>query len=118
MTIFLCCNADGSEKLRATVINNTAYPVAFKAAKINVQNLPVHCRHNRKGWMLSGLWYEFMNSLNERMRIQDHHIILLADNAPTHPSPLSSPLNYMGPAPSALANINVYYLPPNTTAFL
>jgi len=35
MTIFLYCNADGSEKLRATVINNAAYPVAFKAAKIN-----------------------------------------------------------------------------------
>jgi len=55
MTISLCCNTDGSEKLRATVINNAAYPVAFKAAKINVQNLPVHYRHHKKGWMLSGL---------------------------------------------------------------
>jgi len=99
MTIFLCYNVDESEKLRATVINNAAYPVAFKAAKINVHNLPVHYQHNKKGWMLSGLWYEFLNSLNERMRIQDRHIILLADNAPAHSSPLDPPQNYMGPTP-------------------
>ena len=118
MTVFLCCNADGSEKLRATVINNIAYPVAFRTAKINIHNLPVYYRHNKKGWMLSGLWYEFLNSLNERMRIQDRHIILLADNAPTHPSPLNPPSNYTGPIPSVLSHVRVYYLPPNTTAFL
>ena len=42
---------------------------------------------------------------------------MLANNAPTHPSPLSPPLNYTGPTP-VLTHIKVYYLPPNTTAFL
>jgi len=68
--------------------------------------------------MLSGLWYEFLNSLNEQMRIQDRHIILLADNAPTHPPPSTTPLNYTGPTPPVLTHVKVHYLPPNTTAFL
>ena len=92
--------------------------MAFRAAKVNVHNLPVKYRHNKKGWMLSGLWYEFLNSLNKEICIQDCHIILLADNAPSHPSLLSPPTNYSGPIPLELTHIKVHYLPPNTTAFL
>ena len=52
------------------------------------------------------------------MRIQYRNFILLTDNALTYRSPLSPPLNYTGPTPSLLTNVKVYYLPPNTTAFL
>jgi len=65
--------------------------------------------------MLSGLWYEFLNSLNEQMRIQDRHIIL-ADNTLTHHPPSTPPLNYTGPTPSVLTRVKIHYLPPNTTA--
>ncbi|RPB25967.1 hypothetical protein L211DRAFT_782102, partial [Terfezia boudieri ATCC MYA-4762] len=60
--------------------------------------------------------HEFLKSLNEHMRIEGRHIILLADNASSHPAPSTPPINYTGPMPSQLTNITLRYLPSNTSA--
>jgi len=68
--------------------------------------------------MLSGLWYEYPRAFNQDMKQQNHHIILLVDNAPTHPRPTSPPKDYEDPPPPELTNVRLEYLPPNTTAYL
>jgi len=60
ISVFLTCNADGSEKLETMVIGRAATPVAFRQAGYvgEKKNLPVAYHHNSKAWMLSGIWYQ------------------------------------------------------------
>lgn len=118
ITTFHVTNADGSEKRKLLVIGRAQTPQAFRKNKINIHNLPITYWFNKKAWMLSGLWYEFLRTLNEEMRIARRNIALLSDNCPSHPHPNSPPENYEGPSPPSLTNITLIYLPPNTTSHL
>jgi len=118
ITTFHSVNADGSEKERLTVIGRAQNPQAFRRHKINPHNLPVTYRYNRKAWMLSGIWYEYLRKLNDKMRIQGRKIILITDNCPSHPRPDSPPDNYEGPIPPTLTHLKLLYLPPNSTSKL
>ena len=64
-------NADGSEKLDPIVIGHGKIPVAFRNAKINPNNLPAVYHYNRKAWMPSGIWFEFLIKLNQQMADQN-----------------------------------------------
>ena len=84
---------------------------------INPQNLPVSYRYNKKAWMLSGIWYEFLSSLNKEMAKQKRQIALVTDNCPGHPRPENPPKDYTGPPPPILTHVKLVYLPKNTTPF-
>ena len=118
ITTFHTVNADGTEKKCLTVIGRAETPQAFRRNRININNLPIIYRYNKKAWMLSGLWYEYLRNFDQEMRIQRRNIILITDNCPSHPHPNSPPENYEGPAPPVLTNITLLYLPPNTTSKL
>lgn len=118
VTTFHCVNSDGSEKRRITVIGRAQTPQAFRQQNINPANLPITYRYNKKSWMLTGLWYEFLRAINDEMRISGRHIALITDNCPTHPLPEQPPLNYTGPPPPVMTNVTLIYLPPNTTSKL
>jgi len=118
ITTFHIINETGTDKRKIWVIGRAERPHAFRQNRINPANLPVIYRHNKKAWLLTGLWYEFLRGLNEEMRIARRHIALVTDNCPTHPPPTSPPIDYKGPPPPVLTNITLVYLPPNTTSFL
>ena len=54
------------------------------------------------------IWNDYLKKLDSRIRVQNRHILLLVDNAPTHA--LYENTN--------LTNIVIEYLPPNTTSHL
>ena len=118
--MFLTCNADGSEKLPPMVIGRAATPKAFRAAKVNPNNLPVLYKHNKRAWMLSGLWYEYLGALDKEMKKQGRRILLITDNCPSHPLLTEPPQNYPedAPPPPVLSCVTLCYLPKNTTPFL
>lgn len=58
--------------------------------------------------MQVSVWRDYLNKLNQLIRRQNRKILLLADNAPTH----------LMDETIQLSNINVHFLPPNTTAHL
>jgi len=118
ITTFHIINGAGTHKRKLWVIGCAERPHAFRQNRINPANLPVIYRHNKKAWLLTGLWYEFLRGLNDKMRIARQHIALVTDNCPTHPPPTSPPIDYKGPPPPVLTHITLVYLPPNTTAFL
>jgi len=60
---------------------------------VNPQNLPVVSR-NKKAWMKSEIWYEYLHQLNTEMRISGRHIIQVTDNCPSHPPVDEPPKNY------------------------
>lgn len=51
------------------------------------------------------------------MRIALHQVILISDNAPTHPHPLSPPKSYSGSPQPHLTNVQLIYIDPNLSAF-
>ena len=118
ITIFHVTNADRSGKQKVLVIGRVQTPQAFRKNKINIDHLPITYRFNKKTWMLSGLWYEFLRTLDQEMRIARGNITLLNDNYPSHSHPNSLPENYEGPPPPSLTNITRIYLPPNTCSHL
>jgi hypothetical protein len=56
LTIALCCNGSGTHKLAPLVIGKYAKPRCFK--NVNVDNLGVMYKANKKAWMTAVLFQE------------------------------------------------------------
>ena len=102
MTVMLCSNMDGSEKLKPLVIGKFKNPRCFK----NVQSLPVTYRANRKAWMVSDLFTEWVRRLDRKFSRQSRKVLLFVDNCAAHPKVQN------------LQAITLQFLPPNTTSHL
>jgi hypothetical protein len=106
ITIMLTCNANGTEKLKPLLIHKYQNPRAI--INVNKDTLKVKYYWNIKAWMQTSIFNDYLKDLNNEMKKQNRNILLLLDNAPTHS--ISESTN--------LTNVRVYFLPPNTTAFL
>ena len=92
----------GSEKLKLFVIGKSQFPRCFK----NVVHLPVSYRANNSSWMTATLFKEWLSDLDAKMRAQQRQIVMIMDRCPAHPADVR------------LTNIEVVFLPANTTAIL
>ena len=104
LTVAVCCNADGSTKLPLLFVGAVRAPRFF--GRRPAHELGLQYESTPKGWMNGGLFNSWLTRFNERMRDEDRRILLLVDNVASHR------LN------TALSNITVRMLPPNTTAYL
>jgi hypothetical protein len=77
-----CCNVDGSERLPTWYIGTAKTPRAFNAAGINIQNLNLIWRHNRKGWMTADIMEEWLRWFDSRMA--GRKVVLHMDNFSAH----------------------------------
>lgn len=103
LSVLFCCSATG-EKLKPLIIGNAACPRVFKKNKINVDYLPATWRSNKKAWMTSKIFEDWLLSLNRRMKMQNRNILLIIDNAASHKNT------------KQLSNVVVKFLPPNLTS--
>ncbi|XP_050299542.1 tigger transposable element-derived protein 6-like [Anthonomus grandis grandis] len=92
------------QKEKPLVIGKTAKPRAFK--NINVKELPVTYRWNKKAWMTGELMAEWLNQFDEKMMREKREILLFLDNACCHPKDIR------------LKNIKLIFLPPNCTSIV
>jgi hypothetical protein len=99
ISVLLCCNAQG-EKLKPLIIGNAARPRDFKMNNVKLDGLPVMWHYNKKAWMTSERFSEW---LNRKMKWANQKILLFVDNARSHVD-----LN--------LFNFAVRFLPPNLTS--
>lgn len=102
MTLFVAANMSGSEKRKLIVIGKSKNPRCFK----NVKTLPVTYMSNKKAWMTSDLFIKILRDWDSELMKKKKKILLLVDNCPAHPKV------------SNLKNINLQFLPPNTTSVL
>ncbi|XP_054709194.1 tigger transposable element-derived protein 6-like [Uloborus diversus] len=100
ITVLVGANMSGKEKHRLLVIGKSKNSRVFK----NVTSLEVDYRSNKKSWMTSDIFEECISKLDRKMRDQNRKIALLVDNCPAHPN-----------VSSKLSNVNLIFLPPNTT---
>ena len=90
------------EKLPMFVIWKSKNPRCFK----NVKHLPCEYKSQKKSWMNSEIFEEWVRKLDRTFRADDQKIALIIDNCSAHPSI------------SNLTNVQILFLPPNTTSIL
>jgi len=103
LTASLCVNQLG-EFEKTLVIGKSLHPRCFR--NLDIRRLPVIWRANKKAWMNTALFEEWVRDFNCRMLSQGRHVILLLDNAPSHPHELQ------------LSSTKLVYLPANATSCL
>lgn len=103
LTLMLCCNMTGSEKLRPLIIGKAKKPAILKKFNMGVQDLPVDYYNNAKGWMTGIVFDNWLSKWNHALARKNRQILLFIDNAPSHVVQ-----NY--------SHITVQFLPPNTTS--
>jgi hypothetical protein len=101
ISVFVCANMTGTEKLKPIVIGRAREPRCFRGKK----SLPVIYKNNNTSWMKSDIFSEFLKKLNKDMLSQNRKIALILDNCSSHPV-------------MTLSNIKLIFLPPNTTSVL
>ncbi|KAI8596255.1 DDE superfamily endonuclease-domain-containing protein [Dissophora ornata] len=110
VTVTLCSNGDGSEKLSPLVIGCYTSPPWFK--NVNMNSLGCTYRHNTKANMTTKHFTEWLKSFDFRMmRLGKEKVILLLDSFAGHK------VSQMFDLPE-LQCTKVIYLPANTTSKL
>lgn len=70
------------DKMKPLVIGKARQPRYYN--KTNPESLPVIHRSNKKAWMTSKLYEEYLQILNRKTKRQKRKIVLIVDNAPCH----------------------------------
>lgn len=99
LTGMAAASANG-EKLPMFVIGKSRKPRCFK----NIRHLPCRYRSQKKSWMNSDLFEEWVKELDRRFKSENRNVVLIVDNCPAHPR-----IDH-------LANLKLIFLPPNTTS--
>lgn len=87
------------EKIKPLVIGKSSRPRCF--SRVKVEKLPVQYKANRKAWMTSALFEEWLHWFDRQMN--GRKVLLFVDNAPSH-------------GLTKLKNVTVKFLPKNTTS--
>ena len=66
VTVNLCCNADGSQKIKPWFIGTAQNPRSFGTGRnrVEVHNLGLVWRYNKKAWMTGIIFREYLRWLN------------------------------------------------------
>jgi DDE superfamily endonuclease len=84
ITANLCCNADGSQKMDPWFIGSAKNPRSFGTGKnhIEVHNLGLVWRYNKKAWMTGNIFREYIRWFNQQMT--GRKTLLLLDGFSSH----------------------------------
>ena len=104
ITLLIAANMDGSEKLPLLAIGKSAKPRCFK----NVRHLPVEYKSNRKAWMTSAIFIEWVLNLDRKFSKEGRKVLLIVDNCSALDQHIATKLK----------SIQLEYLPPNCTSQL
>jgi hypothetical protein len=106
ITVCVATNSDGSDQLPLHFIGKSKVSRPLKGKDVFAE-LGATYTHTKKAWMNTTRYYEWLEELNEAMREQHRHVLLLVDNVSSH-----------NDDPVELSHVKVHKLPPNTTAAL
>jgi hypothetical protein len=112
ITANFCCNADGSQKIDPWFIGTAKNPRSFGTGKnhIEVHNLGLVWRYNKKAWMTANLFREYLRWFNQQMI--GRKVLLLLDGFSAH----QAGLDLLEAQDIKLSNVRVEFLPANTTS--
>lgn len=102
LTILLCTNSTGTEKLKPLMIGKSKKPRCFAGCR----SLPLDYEANKKAWMTGDLFKKWLIKTDKQMITAKRKILLFIDNCTAHTD-----------VPTLKA-IKVQFLPANTTSQL
>ncbi|XP_072169422.1 tigger transposable element-derived protein 6-like [Diadema setosum] len=102
VTVMVCANMDGSEKIKPLVIGKSKQPRSLK----HVRTLPLDYRANRKAWMTTEEFVSWVKRLDAKFAAENRQVLVFVDNCSAHPSV------------NGLKSIQLQFFPPNTTSKL
>ncbi|EGO30839.1 hypothetical protein SERLADRAFT_432479 [Serpula lacrymans var. lacrymans S7.9] len=82
ISVGLACNADGSEKFEPIYIGKSRRPCCFK--KQSPKQLGIYYRNNKKAWITTALFEEWMKHFNLKMRNKNRQVCLFVDGFSAH----------------------------------
>ncbi|KAJ8871832.1 hypothetical protein PR048_028172 [Dryococelus australis] len=97
LTILLCCNIDGSEKINPLTIGKSKNQRVFKGHTM----LPCQYDFNKKTWITLGIFTSWVYVFISCMRCSNHSVMFFMGNCPAHPQIQN------------LTNVKLVLLPPN-----
>ncbi|XP_052699761.1 tigger transposable element-derived protein 4-like [Crassostrea angulata] len=100
ITAMVCANMSGTDKVPLLVIGRASNPRCFK----HVKSLSVEYYSNKKAWMTSEIFTEWVKKLEKKMLRKKRKIALIVDKCPAHPKI------------AGLKAVELVFLPPNTTS--
>ena len=103
LTILLCANMSDTEKLELLMIVKSQNPRCFK--HMDFSQMPAQWKANKKAWMNSSIFGEWLKDINNKMKRQKRKILLFIDNATSHPH-------------LEFSNIELKFFPANCTSQL
>ncbi|XP_060867267.1 tigger transposable element-derived protein 6-like [Metopolophium dirhodum] len=106
LTVVLCCNSTGSEKLKLWVIGKYQNPRCFK--NVNKLSLPFEYTNQKNAWVDSTSFRLWLLKFQRKMALQNRNVLLTMDNCSAH--------NNIGDL--ELPNVKIVYFPPNCTSRL
>jgi hypothetical protein len=80
LTLAMCCNVDGSDKLPLLVIGKYENPRYFKY--VNRDSFGCKYRSNPKAWMTQVIFFKWLKGFNARMA--GRNVFLIMDNYSAH----------------------------------
>ncbi|UYV72200.1 TIGD4 [Cordylochernes scorpioides] len=101
ITVLVCCNMDGSEKLPLLYIGKYRRPRCFHG-----MNIPSNYHFNKKAWMTGAIFTDWLKKLDQIFKRRERNCLLILDNCPAHQ------------IPEGLQNIEIRFLPALTTSAL
>ena len=112
LTMYLVAGMDGHLE-EMMIINTALKPRAFKKINYDFKRLPncIQWRANKKGWMNSELFYEWLLAFNGKMASQNRIVLLFFDNFGGHQCAYHE-------AESILNHVKVEWLPLNCTSIV
>jgi hypothetical protein len=106
ITLAICCNGDGSDRLPLWVIGKYKNPHCFK--NINKNTLGCQYWNNSSAWMTRNFFLEWLRGFD--LHVSRRKVLLIMDNSSGH-IPFDQLRNQI-----QLRNTIVFYLPPNVTS--
>ncbi len=107
LTVAVICDALGNKKTRPIVIGKHKKPHCFGRWDANSI---VDYYFNSTSWMTMDIFETWLLKFNKQMKFQNQRVLLLVDNAGGH--------NLTDEFKKKITNVDVYFLPPNTTSVI
>lgn len=86
LTCMLCTNIDGTEKLDPLIIGRYENYPSFEnksSARISTQHGIIY-HSNKKKWLTSTLFYDWLSILDKRLALTNRDIVLILDDSASH----------------------------------
>ena len=85
LTLLIITNMDSSDHRKLSVIGKSKTPCCLqKKYKMQVKDMLVDWYASKNAWMTGEIHHQIMTKLNNKMRLSNHHILFVCDNASSH----------------------------------